>query len=201
MQIKYYLCNSFIHTEHLDYITCQSKSVDSQTRSCEDIGRHHDLWCYWGSLERVSNIPSLCTGTDLRCVASVGHFPIWPLPANSLVSSQLFSNNDIILCLVVASQTNILHAGQVRWSIRRYFKQHSSCVSAFKNHVCVWQCGNTNVQSPVDGILQGSAGLAPDAGSCITGNKPRQANKPVWDMRVCATAAQQGCGDSERRIS
>ena len=140
------------------------------------------------------------------CVC-VCHFLLWTLPANSWVSNQLFSYDDIILSGVVSTQTNILHANKQARSICReifralflllllFFPSCSSCVCLPFSMLCGI---GTQGSSPAD-AWRSSAGFAwvhaRKPVVFVMGNKPqargREGNKPVSEMRVCATVAEQ----------
>lgn len=67
------------------------------------------------------------------------------------------------------------------------------CVCLLTASVCVTGAETQMgvVQLMHDRLLQAPQEFWPDTGSFVIKNMPRQGNKPVWDMRVYATVAEE----------
>lgn len=108
-------------------------------------------------------------------VVSVDHFHFLPLPANSLISSQLFSNNDTILSLVEASQIFYMQAG-LTCGLKKVFK-----------NLIITQMGIVQLMTELCWTRWGSRQMPP----VLLWRTSQDKWTSLWDMRVCATAAEQ----------
>lgn len=124
----------------------------------------------------------------------------WALPANSMVSSQLFSYSDIILSPVVAAQTLNMSAFTQVQGKRIYENMQWIHFSWF---CIVWECLGSKWELSTWSMTKlCRLPLVPTA--FLFREQAKTQGTSLIDMRVCATssrAAQQGCGDSERGIS